>query len=63
MEHAVVHLAGKLGMDPREFLPEPDDVAAVKQQMKAACALRNKKKVSFYVFRRANYSHVSWRHS
>ncbi|EPB75304.1 hypothetical protein ANCCEY_05599 [Ancylostoma ceylanicum] len=43
MEHAIVHLAGKSDMDPREFLPEPADVAAVKQQMKSACALRNKK--------------------
>ncbi|KAL6738821.1 hypothetical protein Aduo_012327 [Ancylostoma duodenale] len=45
VEHAVVHLAGKSDMDPREFLPEPSDVAAVKQQMKSACALRNKKKL------------------
>ncbi|EYC44263.1 hypothetical protein Y032_0466g1959 [Ancylostoma ceylanicum] len=45
MEHAIVHLAGKSDMDPREFLPEPADVAAVKQQMKSACALRNKKKL------------------
>ncbi|RCN45675.1 cytochrome c oxidase assembly protein CtaG / Cox11 [Ancylostoma caninum] len=56
VEHAVVHLAGKSDMDPREFLPEPADVAAVKQQMKSACALRSKKKVCLHTLQ-SNWPH------
>ncbi|KAK6023824.1 cytidine and deoxycytidylate deaminase zinc-binding region [Ostertagia ostertagi] len=45
MEHAIVHLAGKTKDVAESYLTKSTDVGALKQQMKAVCSQRNKKKL------------------